>query len=840
MLKALSYYLGKWLSYCLGTIILFFANDAMGYGLLIKGNNYPINERTTVDLFHYRSSLQHRKLDNNLVIRFDFRLEEPQSYGNIFRIKLDEPNITLNVFCRKTEQGLLEFKLIEEGLDQLGAIQLDPDGFGVEQWIHLSLDFDLNKKQITWHLLDKMLTLPFPYQRITYYNAYLGRSDYSIDVADISIRRLNVVLDQIETEFPLMERAGNTIHSLQGTAVGKVENAVWLINDSYFWKNKFSFDMAEVGGYQFDVENNRIIFFDRNKISFLNLLTGEVVERTFPNRLPIDIQLGNSFMYDDRLYIYEVNNLPIDSPTVVAINPHTLDVQVVGTDFVPMQLHHHTGQSTEPHPFLLFGGFGNDRYSKAFLTLDLERGGWDTLATTGDRIMPRYFTSSFYDRPTNSVFLFGGMGNEAGDNTIGRSYKYDLHRLDLNTQRVELHWENDWPGRTLIPTRNVVYDGEDTFYALMYPEYLSNSYLRLYRIALSDGDHEPLGDSIPINSEKIKTNANLHFHTALNTFYAITQVFDADELTSAINIYELKAPVVSYAELTQYDQPVRNRRPIYIWALVIAAVGLTGYGIYHSRSNRKTQDRSAPASQQLEKKIDYEFPSRNAIYLFGKFEVIDKKGLNITHLFSTRLKLLLVLFLSRLEDGFESNELSTLLWPEKEIPATKNVRGVTINQFRKLLANLEGISLVYHENQYRLQLAGCLIDYDALTKTYEAGNAVEDPRVHGIIARGKFLKNIEHELLDEIKNETDQKVLDILYQKLARSYENQEYEQVIHLAKLCLETSPIDTEAFKYEIRSMIHTRPKAEAVKRFEQFSYAYQALMDEALPFKFKDFVK
>jgi len=36
--------------------------------------------------------------------------------------------------------------------------------------------------------------------------------------------------------FPLDEWDGNSVHDQNGRITGFVENPVWLINESYFWK----------------------------------------------------------------------------------------------------------------------------------------------------------------------------------------------------------------------------------------------------------------------------------------------------------------------------------------------------------------------------------------------------------------------------------------------------------------------------------------------------------------------------------------------------------------------------------------------------------------------------
>lgn len=96
------------------------------------------------------------------------------------------------------------------------------------------------------------------------------------------------------------------------------------------------------------------------------------------------------------------------------------------------------------------------------------------------------------------------------------------------------------------------------------------------------------------------------------------------------------------------------------------------------------------------------------MYLFGEFTIIDKKGRDITHLFSSKIKqLFLLTFLNGLgnKEGITSNYIYGLLWPEKELSSAKNLKGVTINRLRKILDDLEGIELVYTNSRYSIQLS---------------------------------------------------------------------------------------------------------------------------------------
>ncbi len=82
--------------------------------------------------------------------------------------------------------------------------------------------------------------------------------------------------------------------------------------------------------------------------------------------------------------------------------------------------------------------------------------------------------------------------------------------LDLNTLQ--------WTSESYDSFHNQKY-----FYTLCYSEFLSDSYLKLYRFSIKDGSHQILGDSIPIHSDKITANANLYYARQLQKIIVTVQ-----------------------------------------------------------------------------------------------------------------------------------------------------------------------------------------------------------------------------------------------------------------------------------------------------------------------------
>ena len=78
-----------------------------------------------------------------------------------------------------------------------------------------------------------------------------------------------------------------------------------------------------------------------------------------------------------------------------------------------------------------FGGFGDIYYSKELYVYNYNKNRLDSVVLKGDRIEPRYFSSMGYRKDDNSLYIYGGMGNESGEQIVGRQYFYDLHKSRL-------------------------------------------------------------------------------------------------------------------------------------------------------------------------------------------------------------------------------------------------------------------------------------------------------------------------------------------------------------------------------------------------------------------------
>lgn len=156
--------------------------------------------------------------------------------------------------------------------------------------------------------------------------------------------------------------------------------------------------------------------------------------------------------------------------------------------------------------------------------------------------------------------------------------------------------------------------------------------------------------------------------------------------------------------------------------------------------------------------------TRNCIYLFGDFTLIDRKGKDISYLLSTRLQQVfcLILFHSK-EVGISSKLLSHLLWPDKPKDKVKTSRGVAINNLRKVLQEIDGIEIVFEDGHFRMIInSECFCDYLEINKEVNNNEGQISDDFYNIIRRGKFLLGHDDPILDEEKSKTEKIIIEIL------------------------------------------------------------------------------
>lgn len=833
-------------------------NNSFASGLRFNGSEHVIDERTSYDVFCNKAPQFSDKLD----ISFDISLLEPSHYGYIVRIKNDKANKIYNLSYYISGTSTL-FKLNEEGGKNLITAKLNNDLLQKIHWFRMSIVFDLYHKSLDLIIHKQKFTV----NGINLPNSWkpdicFGKSDYLIDVPSFAIKQLTISDNKQSYLFPLTESRGNVAHDIKKEPYGQIENPVWLINDVYYWSHKATLSSKNVAGYSFDAQEDKLYIFTRDSLKTYNVRTGATTNEAFKEKCPVDIFLGTNFLDSEakKLYVYEVCNEKGEKGVSVAV----LDLQTklwttLSYATLYMQLHHHSSHYDDAHKrfyifggFGGFGGFGNMQYSKSLFSYNFTKNKWDSLLLKGNIITPRYFSSMGYSKKTNSLYIFGGMGNESGEQVVGRKYYYDLHKINLKNNNVTKLWTIPWKKESVVPVRDMIIEGDSCFYTLCYPEHFSESFLKLYCFSLKNGDYRILGDSIPIRSDKIKTNANIYYSSNLNALFTIIQEFDNQDISSKIKIYSISFPPITYDELAAhgyYNNYGKFKEIIIViglFVIIIACILL--FFILKRKKEKENLDTiyiNTEGSNDYTPTSQYERTSSkpNGIYLFGEFRVNDRKNKDITYMFSSKLKqtfLVLLQYSYSENNGISSQSLSEVLWPDRSEEKVKNSRGVTINHLRKIIKELDGIELIYQKGLFKILINSklCYCDYVRCIEMIEA-NAVDENLLEfvEIVKPGKFLKSINSPEFDSFKEDLERKLEPTLIVEAKKCFENDNPHLTLILCETIFYIDPINDEAIYYTIQSLIKMKMNDEAKKRYILFIGEYKKMIGEEYPHSFSD---
>lgn len=855
------YIMKKYLFYIILFLQLGINNKGYSQGLQFYGNEKRISERSSFSIFtdeHIPAAT------GKFSISFEYAIHNIESPGYIFYLKDTNGEDAFNLtYVYNNPQG--SFMFARDGKQIYYTSQYTITN-SPGKWIPISLEMDITNNQALINIDgNKALIKDIGFKGETFTpNLFFGMCNYILDTASFSIRNLIISNGKETWHFPLNESKGEDVHDSYGKVIGHITNPVWLINQSYYWKPIFQTYSLTPAGFAFTPNKQEFYIYNHDSITTYNIYKQTAEQLPYsPESGNLPIRLGMNFMDESQgiIYAYELN----ESETYVAtINPETGSFKMIDKDNTSLQMHHHCGLYTpEKNQLLFFGGYGNRQYYNQFITYDLQQSRWDTLNFAGDPISPRFFASIATTPDNKYAYIYGGKGNEAGDQNIGIQYYYDFYRIDFESRQIKKLWEHKAPQINRVPTRDMILSKDGKYiYILAYPEYKPKSQLQLYRFSLSDGSYEAFGDSIPLTSEEIATNANLYFNPKSDEFYCVIQEFEKYGQSST-RIYSLANPPVTLADVKFYDErikdPAQSTKWPYLFILLFTVVFTSVIIIIKRRRSlfyktKSTEPKQSPIIQTVKEKeeeADEPLPSariiprKNSISLFGTFTVIDKNGRDMTYMFSPKIRhlFLYILINSIMKDGVLSSNLNNLFWPDKPNDKIKNLKNVTMNHLRKTLQELEGIKLSHQRGYFKLVITEeCYCDYqryffltDGIKHVPSTENEVAE--LHTILSHGKFLNTIEESLFDYPKQQTEAFTISLLSEQIHAFYKNGRNSTTIRICNILFGIDPLSDLAMTYAVCTYRRQSRLDKAMQLYSSFTKEYRKIMDEDYPIVFDE---
>lgn len=836
---------------------MLYVGEVWADGLLFNGNDRLIEERTSYQVFADKSP----RFSERMTINFKLSVLKQASFGNIFRLVDKESGTVYSlVYTRNNDTTSYVRFNIGDKENRITIVMYNSE-IKKGRWFDVTLDFMLDKDSLNLSIDECHCGAgELKLSRTLQPDIYFGKHAYSIDVLGMAIKDLNVTGKDKAYYFPLNENSGDEVHDKDGDAVGKVSNPNWLINDSYFWEKRFSYHSGSVTGAVFDEKNQRLLFFNQDSLITYDVNNDQVSASVYKNKLPVPMVLGMNFYLpeEDRLYVYEVNGVKGDGAKVASLDLNAGEWRMESREELPDQRHHHSAyyDPAEQMQFI-FGGFGDRKYFNEFVAYDLKSKVWSLQEFTGDRIAPRMF-SGMGTKDGNELYIFGGNGNEQGEQSIGKVHYVDLYKVDLDKRHITKLWDLGQNTKLMIPARQLMFTPDTGFiYALYYPPHLPHTYLQLYRFSLSDGRYDVLADSIPMLSEAIKTNANLWFNRDTEEIYCCTLEFNDLNEDVQVSFYSLQYP----AGVPVFPHAEKGRGGIgWILAgvaggcavLLLAALLLwrrkrscNSAKAFPAEAKGNVDESSLPVKERENRK--------NALYLFGDPAMYNKDGRDITYLLSTKLRQLFCFILLNSDsekDGVTSEEIYSAIWPDKPVQNAKNLKGVTIANLRKVLEDVEGVELVFEKGKFLIKPdERFYCDYfvfvslvKRISTQQEAGNIDEVlmEQLLSVLSAGKFLQTLNDECFDVFKQNYEELVISFLYWKIEKDFAAHDFNKVLLICNLFSYIDPLNEVALWYELQALFKLHQINAAKRRFRIFVDDYRKIMDDEYTGSFERMIK
>ncbi len=274
--------------------------------------------------------------------------------------------------------------------------------------------------------------------------------------------------------------------------------------------------------------------------------------------------------------------------------------------------------------------------------------------------------------------------------------------------------------------------------------------------------------------------------------------------------------------------------------IIIMAFIFISYKIIKIRKGRITKPNTARHSKS------YTNDQKNALCLFGEFQVYNSEGKELSGSFTPKIKeLFLLLLISTIKNpkGIKTEKLTSILWGGFPPAKAANNRSVSFNKLRKIIKTVEGLEIAYNNGYWKVIIGeGLYFDYQqafSILKDKNNPSREEMELFFHFVKKGVFLNEIHWEWLDEMRGFVTNEIIDTLLRYSSLLDRDEDRELLKAIAERILAIDDLHEKAQKILISLLADGGNINLAKYQFNLFANSYKRTYGEEYKLNFDEFL-
>lgn len=848
-------------------IFMLLTNSIQAYndGLYFNSHQYATEKRTSLKL----NDNDAIDITGVTVMTFGMDLRNKPFFGNIFCLKTNDSKHIDAIFSANGEN---KYKpaLIVDG--KLYHIEYD-----VNSGKNIQVKITINKNNNT-------ITLVYAGHKVTA-NVDLSRTNNAVirfgmhpdkdnypDVAPINVRDIEISYNGKSKYFWGLGNHDDYIctDSISGMKAMSV-NGHWLRDDRVTWKNVMTYKSKEKLQVTFNYDDNIFYIVENNTVKCYDPVKGttKTIKVNGGHRA---MMYSNYIGYnnaDKTLYTYNLSKgivSTFDFATGIWSNKEEILNE-------PAFSNHSLSTTKDGSVAYAFGGYGFYRFKNKLFRIKPTEGTVEEL-NYQPKLSPRTWAASAL--VGDKLYIFGGYGNDMGEQEQPGVYYYDLSCIDLKTLKSEILWtmEGDQNTSFQLSSEMIYNEADGTFYAGV-----TNKSGRMIKIWKNEPKWKIVTNVMGYRFRYQDLTFNI-YKSKNNKVYAVIDKRLSD-MTHEMGICSIDLPMVD-------DYVVKDTKKAqdgsYSWLLLLliipaAAAGYAAYRIFKKKrqSGKQSADESKDTDNSLygvaegyeerknkpadiehnfeedkhkqEETVTYYNQTAQCIQMLGKFVIKDKEGNDITAQFTKRTRNLFMMLLLHSEaskKGIEIHKLDETLWQEMDEESARNNRNVYMRKLRLLLETVGVIEVVNDKIYYRVKLGKeVFFDYHealAMMKRMEYDDSDKEvtARTLELLFEGPLLPNYSFEWLDKFKADYSNTVISLLTRQLDREMQKGNDRMALKIAETIMMHDPFSDNALAIQCSILCRRHKKGIAKNVYDNFCKNYETCIGEKYHLSFAEVCK